>query len=162
FSGAKWGLRTGESEDWAKVLLVASCYQEGTFNSAVHRHRSIGYGLVVGRDLDPQRRRVLRDQRARGEQDEQPHAWACSNSRAAVRVTTHAPCTPNAPMITATSTSGQPRDVPKTPSAAKRTAQFPITSLREHSQTDRMLLSPERYAQRSAKESAFASKATPR
>ena len=62
-------------------------------------------------------------------------------------------------MMTATRTSGHPRDVPKTPSAASSTAQFPITSLREHSQTDCMLLSPARYFHRSAKVRAFASNA---
>ena len=45
-------------------------------------------------------------------------------------------------MMEATITSGQP--APNTPRAAGITAQFPITSFREQSQTERMLLSPAR------------------
>lgn len=45
-------------------------------------------------------------------------------------------------MMAATMMSGQPVPVPNTPATAAMTARFPIASLREQIQTDRILESP--------------------
>jgi hypothetical protein len=49
-------------------------------------------------------------------------------------------------MMAATNRSGQALPVPNTPAAASITAKFDKASLREHSQTLRMLASPLRQA----------------
>src|SRR4029077_21089936 len=65
-----------------------------------------------------------------------------ARSAAARRIICHAPEIPRPAMAKATTRSGQPVLVPKTPAAASRTARLPITSLREQSQTDCMFASP--------------------
>jgi hypothetical protein len=83
----------------------------------------------------------------------------CRNSALDCRSTSRAPCNARHAMMAATIRSGQPVPVPNTPSAASRTARLPSTSLREQIQTDRMLLSPCRYAQRSPKQVILANSA---
>jgi len=63
-------------------------------------------------------------------------------------------------MISATTRSGQPLPVPKTPAAANITATFPNASLRLHSQTDRMSASPLRKAYSITATPAFATNAS--
>src|SRR6185437_4746743 len=64
-----------------------------------------------------------------------PRAW---------RTILRPPDRPRAPMIAATITSGHPVPVPNTPAAASITARFPMASLREQIQTERMFASPVR------------------
>src|SRR4051794_2803423 len=77
-------------------------------------------------------------------------------------MTSHALCSAKLAMTIATKMSGQPCPALNTPKAANNTAKLPMTSLREHSHTDRMLLSPALYAHNRAKDAALAkSAATP-
>src|ERR1043166_3133200 len=73
-----------------------------------------------------------------------PHATAPASSARACVTITAAPRRARTAIIAATSTSGHTAAVRATPNAAATTAQLPIRSLREHSQTDRILLSPDR------------------
>src|SRR4051812_17607538 len=62
-----------------------------------------------------------------------------ANSARAWEITDLAADKPSTPITAATKISGHPDPVPTTPSAANITAALPIASLREHSQTERML-----------------------
>jgi hypothetical protein len=64
------------------------------------------------------------------------------NSALACRITSAAPCMASAAMIAATIRSAHPVPVPKTPSAANRTARLPSTSLRVQIHAERILASP--------------------
>src|SRR5439155_9819994 len=100
-----------------------------------------------------------RDERRKKPRNLAPHAAGPAISARACVTTAVAPWRARIAMIVATSTSGQAAPVRATPIAAASTAQLPIRSFREHSQTDRILLSPDRYALSKAKQRALAASA---
>src|SRR5437879_3153212 len=61
------------------------------------------------------------------------------NSALACRITSATPCMASVAMIAATIVSGHPEPVPKTPSAASKTARLPNTSLRVQIHAERIL-----------------------
>ena len=64
------------------------------------------------------------------------------NSALACRITSAAPCMASVAMIAATMMSGHPVPVPKTLSAASKTARMPSTSLRVQIHAERIMASP--------------------